>query len=189
MIPIKWVLDGKIHKDAGDVGGDIQVGPAISARFRSDERPDARFEVTVYATAKLYSELNEEAPTCLHTEPEGWVCKNGWTDLHQPNNGSRCHCYLPPEHLACSHKPGTVDLQVQYEYRTNGTTESGHYESDEEQISYAWVGSEIGYTQGGRNGIVGEVEYATADARTFISNWVNFVNYWLRWDGVSEVKG
>jgi hypothetical protein len=189
MIPIEWVLDGEIHGNAGDVGGDIQVGPAISARFRSDGRPDARFEVTVYATAKPYLELNEDAPACLHTEPEGWVCKNGWTELHQPGSGSVCHCYLPPEHLTCSHKPGTVDLQVQYEYRTNGTTESGHYESDEEQIRYAWVGSEIGYTQGKRNGIVGEVEYATADARTFISNWVNFVNYWLRWDGVSEVKG
>lgn len=190
MKAIKWVRDGEILKDAGDVGGDIQVGPAVQIRFRSDEQPDARFDVTVYATAKLYMDLKEDEPDCPHTEPEGWVCKNGWQEDHGPDfpNGTRCVCWLPPEHLACSYKPGTVDLQAEFSYRRGGTTESGHYESDDEQITYDWVGSDLAYDHGGRRTLNEEIAYATADAYTVVLNWGTHVNQWLHWDGVSNVN-
>lgn len=188
--PARWVLDGEIIKDAGDVGGDIQVGRAISARFRSDDCPEARFEVTVYATAKSYMDLNEPDPDCPHTEPVGWVCKNGWQEDHGPDfpNGTRCICWLPPEHLACSFKPGTVDVQAQYEYRMNGhVDEYGHYESDDtDPISYEWVGSDVGYDKG--DGIVAEVERATKDAEAMIERWVADINAYLHWDGRTTPK-
>lgn len=184
-----WVRDGAINEDAGDVGGDIQVGPAISVRFRSDDCPEARFEITVYATAKQYMDLDEADPDCPHTEPPGWQCKNGWQYLHEPGAGSRCVCYLPDEHLACSFKPGTVDLQAQFEYRRNGTTdENGYYESDDaDHVTYEWVGSDIGYARNGKT-LTEEVAYATADALAYVQNWLVHVNQWLHWDGRAEVK-
>lgn len=191
MNTITWVQDGEILKDAGDIGGDIQVGPAVSVRFRSDEQPDARFEVTVYATAKTYAELDEEGPDCSHAEPVGWICKNGWQEDHGPDfpNGVRCICWLPDEHLACSFKPGTVDLQAEYAYRRNGKIVDGIYESDDSDgIVYEWVGSGIGYAGGGNRTITEEIEYANADAKAKIMDWVAFVNQWLHWDGVSEVN-
>lgn len=185
-----WVLDGPVIEDAGSVGGDIQVGRAISARFRSDACPEARFEVTVYATAKPYMELGEDDPECPHREPEGWVCKNGWQEDHGPDfpNGVRCVCWLPDEHLACSFKPGTVDLQAEYTYRRNGKIVDGVYESDDsDDIVYEWVGSDIGYAHNGRT-LTEEIEYATADAQAKIMNWVNFINQYLKWDGRSAVN-
>jgi hypothetical protein len=182
--PAHWVLDGEIIKDAGDVGGDIQVGRAISVRFRSDDCPEARFEVTVYATAKSYMDLKEPEPDCPHTEPPGWVCKNGWQEDHGPDfpNGTRCICWLPPEHLACSFKPGTVDVQAQYEYRMDGRMDGDVYESSDDVITYEWVGSDIGYAHNGRT-LIEEIEYATADAQAKIMDWVSFVNKYLSWDG------
>ena len=190
MAAVHWVLDRKIMRDAGDIGGDIQVGPAIQARFRSDAAPGSRFEVTIYATAKQYMDLGEADPDCPHTEPDGWVCKNGWQEDHGPDfpSGTRCSCYLPPEHLACSFKPGTVDLQAQFEYRRNGTTENGYYESDDaDHITYDWVGSDIGYARSGRD-LTEEIKYATGDALAKVMDWANFVNQYLDWDGVSDVK-
>lgn len=190
MVAAHWVLDGPIVRDAGDVGGDIQVGRALSARFRSDDCPEARFAVTIYATAKTYSDVDEDDPECTHQEPEGWQCKNGWQEDHGPDfpNGTRCLCWLPPEHLACSFKPGTVDLQAQFEYRRNGRIENGIYESDDaDHITYDWVGSDIGYARNGRT-LAEEIEYATADAQAKILDWVNFVNKYLHWDGRSDVK-
>lgn len=187
---VQWVLDGAIIEDAGDVGGDIQVGRAVSARFRSEACPEARFEVTIYATAKPYMDLQESDPECTHIEPEGWVCKNGWQEDHDPNSGSgtRCICWLPPEHLACSFKPGTVDLQAEYTYRRNGRIEDGIYESDDsDDITYEWVGSDIGYAGNGRT-LIEEIEYATADAQAKVMDWVNFVNKYLDWDGRSAVN-
>lgn len=190
MTKAHWVLDGPIMRDAGDIGGDIQVGRALSARFRSDDCPEARFEVTIYATAKAYSDVGEDDPECTHREPEGWQCKNGWQEDHGPDfpNGTRCSCWLPPEHLACSFKPGTVDLQAQFEYRRNGRIENGTYESDDaDHVTYDWVGSDIGYARNGRT-LVEEIEYATADAQAKILDWVNFVNKYLHWDGRSDVR-
>lgn len=170
--PAHWVLDGEIIKDAGEVGGGIQVDRAISARFRSDDCPEARFEVTVYATAKSYMELDEPDPDCPH--PVVILERHGSTALHAP---------MPPEHLACSYKPGTVDVQAQYTYRMNGHVgEYGHYESDDtDPISYEWVGSDVGYDKG--DGIVAEVERATKDAEATIRNWVASVSQYLSWDG------
>lgn len=182
-----WVLDGEIVKDAGDWGGDIQVGPAIQARFRSDDCPEARFEVTVYVTAKQYMDLREPDPDCPHTESPGWVCKNGWQEDHGPDfpNGVRCVCWLPPEHLACSFKPGTVDVQAQFTYRMNGKLVDGIYESDDtDPMSYDWVGSDIGYAKG--DGIVAEVERATRDAKAVVQRWVANVNTYLDWDGRTQ---
>jgi hypothetical protein len=179
-----WALDGPVMEDAGDVGGDIQVGPAFSARFRSDDCPEARFEITVYATAKQYMDLKELDPDCLHKEPPGWVCKNGWQESHDPNSGSRtrCLCWLPPEHLACSFKPGTVDVQAEYTYRMNGKVVDGVYESDDtDDISYEWVGGDLGYAKD--DGIVAEVERATRDAKATIQDWVANINKYLVWDG------
>lgn len=167
-----WVLDGEVIKDAGEVGGDIQVGRAISARFRSDDCPKARFEVTVYATAKPYMDLKEPNPECPH--PVVILEHYGSTALHAP---------MPPEHLACSFKPGTVDVQAQYTYRMNGhVDEYGDYESDDtDPITYEWAGSDIGYDRG--DGIVAEVERATKDAEATVRNWVTFINKHLKWDG------
>lgn len=181
----QWVLDGEITQDAGNIGGDIQVGRAISARFRSDSCPEARFEVTMYATAKQYMDVGDTEPDCPHQEPEGWVCKNGWQEDHGPDfpNGTRCICWLPPEHLACSWKPGTVDVQAQYEYRMNGRVdEYGNYESDDtDVITYQWVGADLGYGKG--DGIVAEVERATVDAEAIMARWAANINKYLDWDG------
>lgn len=169
-----WVLDGEIIKDAGDIGGDIQVGRAISASFRSDDCPEARFEVTAYATAKQYMDPSEPDPDCPHES----------VILERHGIGIATYAPMPPEHLACSWKPGTVDVQVQYTYRMNGRVdEYGNYESDDtDVITYDWVGSDIGYAHNGRT-LVEEIEYATADAEAKIMDWVNFINKYLHWDG------
>lgn len=167
-----WVLDGPIMEDAGDVGGDIQVGPAISVRFRSDDCPEARFEVTMYATAKMYAELGESEPDCPHPS----------VILERHGGGAAMYAPMPEEHLACSYKPGTVDVQAQYEYGMDGRVSGGVYESSNNVITYEWVGSDLGYAHNGRT-LTGEIEYATADAQAKIMDWVNFVNKYLEWDG------
>lgn len=177
MKTVKWVLDGEIMEDAGDVGGDIQIGPAVSIRFRSDEQPDARFEVTAYATAKLYSDVDEEEPTCPHKP----------VILERHGDNVATFAPMSPEHMACGWKPGTVDVQAEYTYRRNGRVEHGIYESDDsDHIAYDWVGSDTGYDKG--DGIVAEVERATISAKAFIEDWVASIDQYLFWDGVSEVK-
>lgn len=170
-----WVLDGPVIKDAGDVGGDIQVGPAISARFRSDDCPEARFEVTLYATAKPYMDLGEADPDC----PHGVEVVERYGDSLAARFAP-----MPDEHLACSFKPGTVDVQAQFTYRMNSRVdEHGNYESDDtDPISYQWVGSDIGYAHNGRT-LTEEIAYATADAQAKVMDWVAFVNKYLHWDG------
>src|SRR5690606_5593024 len=123
------VLEGEAIKDAAEAGGDIQVGRASWARFRSGDSPQARREATVYATAKPYMDLKEPNPECPH--PVVILEHYGSTALHAP---------MPPEHLACSFKPGTVDVQAQYTYRMNGhVDEYGDYESDDtDPITYEW---------------------------------------------------
>lgn len=168
-----WVLDGPVMKDAGDVGGDHQVGPAISARFRSDDCPEARFEVTMYATAKSYMDLQESEPDCPHPS----------VLLESYGDGVGRFAPQPPEHLACSFKPGTVDVEAQYCFRMNGRIENGIYESDDtDPTRYEWVGSDIGYAHNGRT-LTGEIEYATADAQARVTDWVHFINKYLQWDG------
>ena len=82
------------------------------------------------------------------------------------------HLLAPPEHLACSWKPGTVDVQAQYEYRMNGRVdEYGNYESDDtDVITYQWVGADLGYGKG--DGIVAEVERATVDAEAIMARGI-----------------
>lgn len=177
--PLHWVRDGEILKDAGDVGGDIQVGPAVQIRFRSDAVPGSRFEVTVYATAKTYEDVKEPVPACPHPS----------VILERHEGGTATFAPMPPEHLECSYKRGTVDVRAQFEYRRNGTTENGYYESDDaDHVTYDWVGSDIGYDHGGRRSLTEEIEYASADAAKVVMDWANFVNTWLRWDGVSDVN-
>lgn len=178
-----WVLDREIIEDAGDVGGDIQVDRAISARFRSDDCPEARFEVTLYATAKSYLDLGEPEPDCPHVEPSGWTCLHGWDEGHRPGSKARCLCWLPADHLACSWKPGTVDVQARYLYRRNGrVNEHGHYESDDaDHVLYGWEGPDLGYDRS--DGIAAEADRATVDATQKIKDWVANVNKYLHWDG------
>lgn len=178
MTKAHWVLDGVIEQNAGDVGGDIQVGRAISVRFRSDDCPEARFEVTVYATAKTYMELSEPEPDCPHKA----------AILEVLGEGVARYAPMPEEHLACSFKPGTVDVQAQYTYRRSGGVDgSGVYMSDDsDDITYEWVGADLGYSKD--DGIVAEVERATKDAERFIRDWVDNVNSYLKWDGRAPVK-
>lgn len=179
MIPATWILDGPVMKDAGDIGGDHQIGPAIEARFRTDFCPGARFEVAVYATAKTYSEAEEDDPVCPHRP----------VILERHGDSTALFAPMPPEHLACSFKPGTVDLQAQFTYRRNGRVENGIYESDDsDHITYEWVGSDIGYDRGGRLPITEEAKYATADGIAYVQNWAVHINQWLTWDGMAEVK-
>lgn len=172
-----WVLDGPIIEDAGHVGGDHQVGRAISARFRSDDCPAARFEVTVYATAKSYMDLNEEDPKCLHERVLQEDCGNG-VGRFAP---------MPEEHLACSFKPGTVDVEQETTYRRNGRVVDDIYESDgSDDIFYDWVGPDIGYRA---ESLPEEIRLATQDAKSHIEDWVTNVNKYLDWDGRSDVNG
>lgn len=174
---VEWVLDGEIQWDAGDVGGDHQVGPAISARFRSDEQPGARFEVTTYATAKQYMDLDEEDPACPHVR----------VLLEDHGNGIGWFAPMPAEHIACNFKSGTVDVEVQYIYRRNGRIENDTYESDgSDHVTYDWVGSDIGYSAD--KGMPEEIQLATEDAKAKVRNWVENVNDYLDWDGVSLVN-
>jgi len=172
MKPAHWVLDGEIDYDAGDIGGDIQVGPAISARFRSDACPEARFEVTAYATAKTYVDLGEEGPECPHPP----VILE-----HLGDNVAR-YAPMPESHLACSYKPGTVDVQEQITYRMNGHVDDfGNYESDDtDPMAYEWVGSDLGYSG---ETLVDQVNEATKDARHHVKDWVDQVNKYMHWDG------
>lgn len=173
---ITWVQDGEISYDAGDFGGDIQVGPAISVRFRSDERPDARFEVVMYATAKEWLTSESKAPECLHSPV-----------LLESDGGVGQYAPMPAEHIACTHVASTVDVQAQYTYRRNGRIEDGLYESDDsDHITYDWVGSDYGYNTD--KGMVEEIRLATEDAKIKIRRWVENVNQWLVWDGVSTPK-
>lgn len=172
MTKAHWVLDGPVLDDAGGVGGDIQVGPAISARFRSDDCPEARFEITVYAMAKTYAELNEASPECSHE----------LVVLESHSDGVAEYAPMPDGHMACSWKPGTVDLQARYVFRMNGRMDGDVYVSDDsDHITYAWVGSLVGYDK--EDGIVAEVERATKDAETVVQGWVANINTYLDWDG------
>lgn len=172
MKNVHWVLDGPVMENSGDVGGDIQVGPAVSARFRSDDCPEARFQVTAYATAKTYAEMEEADPVCTHKS----------IVLERYGDGIARLAPLPEGHLACSFKPGTVDVQAQYEYRMNGEVdESGDYEADDTDLTtYEWVGSDVGYPA---DTLVEEVRLATRDAKRIIEDWVASVNTYLHWDG------
>lgn len=166
-----WVLDGPIEHDAGDVGGDIQVGPAISVRFRSDDCPEARFEINVYATAKPYVELDEPGPDCPH-EP---------VILERLGNGTAQYAPQPEEHLACYWKPGTVDVQAQYQFRMDGTVdEYGNYDSSNDHVTYEWVGSNLGYPEGT---LPEQIRAATKDAERIARDWGDNVNKYLHWDG------
>lgn len=164
MKPAHWVLDGEIIDDAGDIGGDIQIGPAIQVRFRSDECPEARFDITVYATATPYSDLRGRAPACTH----------GKIDMDASQ-------YVLDEHLACDWKPGTVDVQEQVTYRMNGRMVNGFYESDDtDPIFYSEVGNDLGYTA---STLAGQLADATRDAHDHIKDWVEQVNTYMHWDG------
>lgn len=171
-----WVLDGPIEEDAGSVGGDHQVGPAISARFRSDDCPEARFEVAVYAIAKSYMELDEEEPKCPH---ERVLVRRLGDNVAQ---------YEPmqEEHLACSFKPGTVDLEQQTTYRRNGRLVDGTYESDDtDDIFYNFVGRDLAYETAT---LPEEIRLATLDAKRKIEDYAANINKYLHWDGRSEVN-
>lgn len=161
-----WVLDGPILEDAGDAGGDIQVGPAFSARFRSDDCPEARFEVTAYATAKPYSELKEDAPECPH-------------DRESLERNATAQA----EHLACSYKPGTADVQELITYRMNGRMVDGIYESDDtDPMVYDWVGSPYDYPG---DTLAEQVANATKDAEKHVRYVASTINEHFSWDGLT----
>ncbi len=175
---ITWVLDGEINEDAGDIGGDIQVGPAVSVRFRSDQQPDARFEIALYATAQEYVALDEDAPDCPHP----------MVLLENHGDGTGRFAPMPPEHIACSYKAGTVDVQSQCTYMTGGTVKDGGYESDgSEEIVYEWEGADMGYGDG--SNMPEDIRRATADALARVKNWTSSINAYLHWDGVSRING
>lgn len=172
-----WELDGEVYEDSGDVGGDIQVGPAFSARFKSADCPEARFEIELYATAKTYMELGEEEPACPHKA----------VLLESLDNGAGRFAPLPEEHLACTYKPGTVDVQQRTTYRRNGHMIEGNYESDDaDDIYYEWSGSDVGYRA---DTLTEEIRLATADAKEQMAEWVVEINKFLVWDGRSPVNG
>jgi hypothetical protein len=166
-----WVLDGPVMEDAGDVGGDIQIGPAISARFRSDDCPEARFEINVYATAKTYMDVQEPDPECPHM-----------TEVVERYGDSLAAWFapMPEEHLTCSWKPGTVDVEAQYSYRMDGRMDGDVYDSSDEVVTYAWVGSDLGYRV---EGLPEEVRLATEHARRWLQDQVTNINKYLVWDG------
>lgn len=174
--PLTWIQDDEIYEDAGDFGGDIQVGPAISVRFRSDDRPDARFEVIAYATAKEWSDsLVGDAPDCPH--PLVLLDGDGTVGRYAP---------MPADHVACTHMPGTVDVQAMYVYRWNGKVVDGTYESDNtDSISYQWVGPDAEYPN---DSMVKDIERATKDAKNYIRRYVENIDTYLEWDGVTEPK-
>lgn len=176
--PVTWIQDGEIDEDAGDFGGDIQVGPAISVRFRSDERPDARFEVIAYATAKEWADVSVgDAPDCPHNREIVERYGDGLTARFAP---------MPAEHIACTHTPGTVDVQAMYIYRRNGKVVDGVYESDDtDSISHQWVGPDAEYPN---DSMVKDIERATKDAKNYIRRYVENIDMYLEWDGVTEPK-
>jgi hypothetical protein len=173
----RWVLDGSIEEDAGSIGGDIQVGPAISARFRSSDCPEARFEVAAYATAKPYMELDEQGPVCPHE----------LVILESYGDGVARFAPMPEGHMACSWKPGTVDVQAQFTFRRNGRIENGTYESDDSDLFfYEYTGSDVGYRA---ETFPEEIKAATRDAKTQIEGWVRNINTYLYWDGRTIPQG
>lgn len=111
---LAWQIDEMGVTEAGDVGGDVQVGGAWEARFVNPDSPRCMVVVTVFVSAPELPVANQ--PECPHTEPEGWKCRNGWDDLHKPGSGSRCVCWIPPEHLSCSYDMDSLGLETYTEF-------------------------------------------------------------------------
>lgn len=114
-----WQLDEAGVTSAGDVGGDTQVGEAYEARFVNPDFPRCIVAVTVFVSAPELALWDQ--PGCTHEEPSGWKCRHGWDDLHKTGYG-RCVCWVPPEHLACSHDMDSLGLETYTEY---GITREG----------------------------------------------------------------
>jgi hypothetical protein len=109
-----WFMYGEVSEDAGEVGGDEQIGRASSIQFANLDMPGRLITVHVYPVAR---ELDHaEMPECSHGEPEGWACKHGRPELHKPGGSTRCICYLPPEHMRCSWDMDSVGLQMMTEF-------------------------------------------------------------------------
>jgi hypothetical protein len=117
-------------------------------------------------------DVGEPDPDCLHV----------LVIVERHNDGTAKRARMPEEHLACTFKPGTVDIQAQSTYRMNGRLSlDGDYESDDtDTISYEWVGSDSGYPTGT---LSWQVHMATKDARRHVENFAANVNKYLHWDG------
>lgn len=111
-----WQIDEIGVTEAGDVGGDVQVGGAWEARFVNPDFPRCMVVVTVFVSAPELAITDQ--PECTHSEPEGWKCRNGWDDLHTEDNGSgtRCVCWIPSEHLSCSYAMDSIGLETYTEF-------------------------------------------------------------------------
>lgn len=111
-----WKMDRflGIFMPVGMVGGDTQVGEAYSARFINPDFPRSLIEMTVFVSAPEL--LIADQPECTHEEPPGGECKNGWDDLHKPDADTRCMCWIPPEHLSCTHDMDSLGLTAYTEY-------------------------------------------------------------------------
>jgi len=132
-----WVRQGEVWYDDGQ-HTDEQLGAATSARFVNPDLPRCRVTLYAYPVAK---ELTAAAtPVCTHSEPEGWVCRNNWPDLHTGKGPTRCSCWLQdmPDHLACSWDLDTLGIETLTDYqRDDRSPESSEFfEPSFEELRY-----------------------------------------------------
>jgi len=99
-----WFMHGGVGEDAGDVGGDDQIGKAPDIRFAHFDMPGRLVTVCVYPSARELS--LDEMPVCTHPP----------VLLESLGDNVGRFAPSPPEHLACSYDMDSVGLRMQTEF-------------------------------------------------------------------------
>jgi hypothetical protein len=114
--PSPWQRFGKIHNDAGDVGGDHQVTDAVSVRYYHRSIETAVVDIYLYGTnyhGRITIEQQVWTTTCTDRRDPGGT--EIWSDaVYATPDGNRT--YATPEEafaqarkLAEAHDPASID--------------------------------------------------------------------------------
>ena len=168
-----WVRQGEVWYDDGQ-HSDEQLGAATSVRFVNPELPHCRVTLYAYPVARELAEGN--VPVCTHTEPEGWVCRNDWPDMHNGKGPTRCVCWLQdmPDHLGCSWDLDTLGIETLTDYQRDDREPetSEFFEPNFEELRYRRLETDS---------FQRSVPAAELGARIYIERL--FLAELIRWDG------
>lgn len=160
-----WVQYGEIAEDDGDVGGDIQIGPARSVRFVDPKLPGRLITVYVYAVAQELA--LDDQPGCTHP-----------AEIEEDHgDGTATYKPSPPEHLACSHDMANVDLQMQTEFMICGDVDEPGNTEKWSEYQFDYVDDRPPYT-----GTIPEI-LAAANAAALQEVTSFDANQYITWDG------
>lgn len=160
-----WIQHGEIAEDDGDVGGDMQIGPARSVRFVDPGLPGCLITVYVYAVAQELS--LDDQPECMHPAEIEEDFGDG-TARYKPS---------PPEHLACSYDMGNVDLQMQTEFMICRDVDDPGSTEEWSEYQYDYVDDRPPYT-----GTIPEI-LAAANAAALQEVQTFDADKYITWDG------